>query len=418
MSHSSNLYYAIGTMSGTSMDGIDVALIQTDGEHVIQLLAQYSLSYPIAFHHQLKALEFAIRKTAKQIATFTAETLLEETNKFFSAYSKEYFEQYHQAESIPSMNDIIAHSTELHRQAIMELLKKVNLPADASWVVGYHGQTLYHQPSQKLTLQVGFPQQLADQLHMPVVANFRQNDIAHGGQGAPFAPLLHRALVLRDHLLLPVAIMNCGGISNVTMISGRRLDDVIGFDAGPGNVLLDQFVRERTQLKETMDRDGRYALRGKINHNLLKKLITSACRQENFYQKPFPKSLDTNDFQLIDELKNCSIEEGCATLAALTAETMILGIKQLPAQPKTIVLAGGGWHHPVISQQFIKHWSLNTSIKTADELGWSSTALEAQIFAYLAVRSLLNKPLTLPTTTGVEKPLSGGEYYQPVVASH
>lgn len=408
-----SLYYAIGTMSGTSMDGIDVALVQTDGEFFIQPVTQHSLAYSLEFHQQLKILEFAVRQTAKQITQqiITPDILLAATEQHFIECAQAYLQHYQQSLTVWPMQTIIEYSTELHCQAIKALIEKTNLMTDAPMVIGYHGQTLYHNPLRKITLQIGMPELLAEKLQLPVVAEFRQNDILHGGQGAPFAPLLHRALVLRDQLPLPTAIINCGGIANVTVISGMELTDVIGFDTGPGNVLLDQFVREKTNFTETMDVDGRYALNGEINQEILTALFAEACLKENFYTKPYPKSLDTSDFHLIKALQNCSINDGCATLAAWTAQTIVTGLKQLPTQPKVMILAGGGWKHPVISQEFIKAWPLNTLIKTADEIDWSSAALEAQIFAYLAVRSLLAKPLTLPTTTGVHKPLVGGKLY-------
>lgn len=404
-------FFAIGTMSGTSMDGVDVALIETNGEEKIKLLAHHSLTYPKSFHLQLKELEKITRHCANE---YTDETL--QKDKLLIRVKEKF----------KATEEIIQQSTEYHLQAIDALLEKINL-SQAEIIIGYHGQTLLHLPTRNFTLQAGLPGYLAEKLHMKVVSDFRENDVMQGGQGAPFAPLLHRALILRDHLPLPAAVINCGGIANITLVTGKELTDIAGFDTGPGNVLLDQFVRQKTNDKETMDRDGQYALKGKIDKDFLKILFASACRKKDFYQLPPPKSLDTGDFTLMgsdpksDEIL-LSIEDGCATLAAFTAKTIIQGLRlgsdpeKLGSDPtgiKSIILAGGGWYHPVIVRELLKELPLNTYIKTADEIGWQSAALEAQIFAYLAVRSLLNLPLSLPRTTGVAQPTLGGKVYNP-----
>lgn len=409
---------SIGLMSGTSMDGIEAALIETDGTpNLLRPLGHISMPYSPRFKVLLKAAEYAVKKCKGD---------LESAKAYYTDAIKDYLKNElgileTQSTSI-SLEDVIQHSTELHGIAVKKLLNQENLSPSQIDVVGYHGQTLYHHPEEKISIIVGNGQQLANDLGITVVNDFRSQDIAAGGQGAPFAPLYHYALAVRDDKV-PIAVVNCGGISNISLILNKNEEAVIGFDTGPGNALIDRLVRQRTQGQENMDTDGHYGKQGRVDKTILDALIQKSIVKlnQNYLLKPPPKSLDYGDMVLIPELNNLSIEDACATLETFTAETIVNSLDLLAIEPidypKQWILAGGGWHNPVIvqalktclQQKIGKH----VQILTADEMGWNSQAMEAQIFAYFAVRSLKNLPLSVPGTTGVPKPLSGGRVYSP-----
>jgi anhydro-N-acetylmuramic acid kinase len=239
--------------------------------------------------------------------------------------------------------------------------------------------------------------------------------VAAGGQGAPFAPLYHQALAVRDHKL-PVAVVNCGGIANITIIQDADESGLLAFDTGPGNGLIDRLIRQRTQGREGMDRDGHYGLQGKVCEKTLAALFAKSLMQEgkNYFELSPPKALDIGDMVLIPELETLSLEDACATLEVFTAESIVRSLKlvNIPI-PQHWILAGGGWHNPVILRELKSRLGSGIQVMTADEAGWNSQAMEAQIFAYLAVRSLEKKPLSLPGTTRVPAPMTGGELYLP-----
>ncbi len=414
---------SIGLMSGTSMDGIDAAILETDGNpgNIIEL-GHTSIHYDPSFKILLKAAEFAIKihhgdlQAAEQYCTQAAlKDYLMTQLKITTAKLDEQFSTH----SL-SLVDIIQQSTQLHADVVTKLLKQTNYKASQIDVIGYHGQAMYHQPDKGISIILGDGQALANCLNIHVVNDFRSQDVAAGGQGAPFAPLYHQALAVRDNKI-PLAVVNCGGIANVTFITNDNEFDLIGFDTGPGNALIDSLIRQRTQGAESMDADGKYGNKGKINETVLHALYSKAIvkNNENYFATLPPKSLDYGDIKLIDELGSLTIEDACATLAVFTAESIINSIDLLEnmAVPTHWVLAGGGWQNPVIFQQF-KHrlqrkCGKQVQIYLADQIGWNSQAMEAQIFAYLAVRSLQNKPLSMPGTTGVPKPMTGGRTYFP-----
>lgn len=419
---------SIGLMSGTSMDGIDVALLETDGANVIKDLGHTAIAYHPLSKILFKAAEYAVRKQtgdmdkAKMFYPQAIRDYLEnELNMLEISVSNKiaelsmYLHGVEQSASPITLDKVIQHSTELHVAAVKKLLKETGYEATQIDVVGYHGQTLFHRPSIKTSIVVGNGQYLADQLGITVVNDFRSRDVAAGGQGAPFAPLYHQALAVRDKKI-PVAVVNCGGIANITLIKNANEIDLIGFDTGPGNGLIDRLIRQRTQGKENMDTDGQYGNKGRVDEQVLKALWETSLIKDgqNYFLAPPPKSLDIGDMELIPELDVLSIEDACATLEAFTADTIITSLKLLEIEwPQYWILAGGGWHNPVIRRELESRLGKSVQILTADEAGWNSQALEAQIFAYLAIRSLQNKPLSVPGTTSVPEPLSGGHAYLP-----
>jgi len=438
------VFLSIGLMSGTSMDGIDAALLKTDGSPgTLCELAVESMCYTPQFRMLLKAAEYSIRKRAEQaIDAHILDTpfILSKARENFSQDLEEYLKKelkldnraiptklqelghYLHPNYPPTLDGIIQHSTILHGSLVIKLLQKTGREAETIDVVGCHGQAFFHRPSVGISIVLNNGQELAEQVGIPVVNDFRRQDIAAGGQGAPFAPLYHQALAIRDKKI-PCAVVNCGGIANVTYVLNDRMTDLIGFDTGPGNGLIDQFVRQRTNGRENMDKNGQYGQQGKVNDDALKLLYQKSLTKNDccyFFRTP-PKSLDIGDMELVPELDALSLEDGCATLEAFTADTIVYSLRFLKDSatiPQYWILTGGGWNNPVIREQFEirlkQYFNKDITIQLADEVGWNSQAMEAQIFAYLAVRSLQNKPLSVPGTTRVPHPLSGGSIFIPI----
>lgn len=407
---------SIGLMSGTSMDGIDAALIETDGKHHVKSFAHVHLPYSSEAQLLFKALEYTVQEAQgclslaakkfpegltayceKQLGLSSAQTRKLALNKYLKA------ELGHNEDEL-TLAKMIAYSTKLHAQAAQEVRK--NAPNLLIECVGYHGQTVFHRPEQKKTVQIGSGDMLAATIKLTVVYDFRSHDVALGGRGAPFAPLYHQALAVRDRLY-PIGVINCGGIANMTLILGEALDDILGFDTGPGNCLLDMYIRKITQGRKQMDENGEYALAGRPNKAILEAL-------EQSRQKRYPQALDTHDFMLPDTLEQLSPQDACATLVQFTVESIIHALKQQQSPlPKRYILCGGGAYHPGIRQALTQRLKeiihVETVVHTPVEIGWENQAIEAELMAYLAVRSLKNLPLSLPKTTGVPYPASGGK---------
>lgn len=365
---------SIGLMSGTSMDGIDAVLMETDGKKIIRSIATESIVYDDEFKLLLRDAELSVRNAKKNITSL----------------------------------EVVNRSTELHAEVVKKLLKKANLSPKDIDVVGYHGQSLYHNPVEGITIQIGEGQLLANLTGIKVVNDFRSDDIRNGGQGAPLAPLYHQALALRDSYF-PVAVVNCGGISNISIINGESENQVIGFDTGPGNVLIDRYIREKTNNQEFMDLDGKYGSKGIVQEEVLEKIISLI--QPHLKSKS-SKSLDSGDFHLIEGLDDLSVYDACATLEALTAKCIADSV-DINA-PKKWILAGGGWNNPVILKflkQYLSEKLGSVDIKSASEIGWDNVYMEAEIFAYLAVRKLYNLPITIPNVTGARSASYGGAIY-------
>ncbi|VAW18455.1 Anhydro-N-acetylmuramic acid kinase [hydrothermal vent metagenome] len=365
--------YAIGLMSGTSLDGIDAALIETDGRRVVRPGLVRHLAYSAGFRAELRdGLDFArAHPSPARIATDLAETA--------------------------------RRLSVLHAEVVFDLLADVKCPADKIAVVGFHGQTVLHRPDEGVTVQIGEGVWLAGELGIPVVDQFRAADVAAGGQGAPLAPAYHRALAaaLPRDMAGPVAVVNIGGVSNVTFVDGEA--DPIAFDTGPGNALLDDWVRDKTG--KFYDQDGALARLGKVDDTALAALITSG-----YLAKSPPKSLDRNDFSPYPVAK-LSPQDGAATLTAFTAEVIAMASRHFPKTPDLWIVCGGGRHNPVLMEELARRSP--QKVISAEDVGWRGDDIEAEAFAYLAVRSLDDLPLTWPSTTGVPRPMPGGILHQP-----
>lgn len=367
---------AIGLMSGTSYDGVDVALINTDGEALGRLGPTGYRAYSEAERGILRRAMAAAAnlggRDQRPEALAEAETLL----------------------------------NEVHAEAVESFLHANGIAAADVAVVGFHGQTVLHEPERRLTVQLGSGSALADRIGIPVVFDFRAADIAAGGQGGPMVPVFHRALtrlLARPH---PVGVLNLGGVANLTFVDDGEL---MAFDVGPGNALIDDFVRLRSGAPH--DDDGRAAAAGEADEQAVARILAHPY----FTRRP-PKSLDRNAFRhwVADEgeLGKKSIEDGAATLTAVTAAAVAAALALLPRPPAVWIAAGGGTRNPTLLRMIAERLA-PAPIETADIVGWSSDALEAQAFAYLAVRSTKGLPLTFPTTTGVAAPMTGGVLARP-----
>jgi anhydro-N-acetylmuramic acid kinase len=393
-------------MSGTSMDGIDAALVETDGNEYVRSIASSFYAYPPELRTLLKLSEKIIRDCQGDL-TKAEQIIVYPSDHGIDALLKKF--------QLPqlTLSNLILLSTFLHAEAVNSLIQQQNLNHEEIEYVGYHGQTMYHAPHEGKTLQVGNCQKLAEFLQIPVIGDFRLNDVAHGGQGAPLAPIYHWVLAKQEGLI-PLAVLNCGGIANVTFILRDEPSHLTAFDTGPGNALLDRLVRERTDNQMFYDENGKLALAGKVNPAALETLMQSGLPQEFLNKKP-PKSLDTHDCHFSKALEELSLEDACATLAAFSAECMVKSLDWCDIVPSRWVLAGGGWYNPAILREFTqrleKHCQKTPQILTAKQVGWQHDALEAEAFAYLAKRVANGLPLSFPGTTGVAKPLTGGKIY-------
>jgi anhydro-N-acetylmuramic acid kinase len=372
---------AIGLMSGTSMDGIDVALIETEGAAL--RLARGGNGFveslgPTGYRPYSDEERDLLRR-----ALVDAEAVAE------------------RGERPGCLAEAEALITLAHAEAVEAFLAAEGLAATDVEVIGFHGQTVLHRPSEGITLQIGDGEALARRLGVPVVFDLRAADVAAGGQGAPLVPVFHRALAEASGFGLPLAVLNIGGVANVTLIASDG--SLLAFDTGPGNALIDDWMRERTG--RALDDGGRTAARGRPDGALLAWLLMHPF----FVQRP-PKSLDRNWFshKLAGQL---STEDGAATLTAFTAQAAARALDHARETPTRWIVAGGGARNGELMRLLRHH--LRTEIATADSVGWSSAFLEAQAFAYLAVLSKRGEPITFPTTTGVARPMSGGVLAEP-----
>jgi anhydro-N-acetylmuramic acid kinase len=360
------LMRAIGLMSGTSMDGIDAAYVETDGEDKIILGPTGAYPYAEADRAVLRC---ALADAAGLTDRDARPGILAEAEAMITAR---------------------------HAEAVETFLHEHSIPRETIDLVGFHGQTVLHRPDLHLTVQIGDGAALATRLGIEIAYNFRAADAAAGGQGAPLVPIFHHALAASAGFSEPVAAINIGGVANVSFLVPRR--DPLACDAGPGNALIDDLMWARLGL--ALDHDGAAAARGKIHEDILQAFLS-----HEFFAKPPPKSLDRNEFSS-DPVASLSIEDAAATLTAFTAEGIARALALMPQTPSLAIVCGGGARNKTLMQELA--WRLPYKVVSAEKFGWSIDAMEAQAFAYLAVRTRKNLPITFPTTTGIAKPLPGG----------
>lgn len=357
----------IGLMSGTSLDGVDAALLETDGERVQAFGPALTLPYTpeqrLILRHAIDAAMGEGLGAAAADAIRKAEVLI----------------------------------TQTHAEAVRRVLLASSLSAGDVNLVGFHGQTLVHRPHQRLTWQIGDAEALAGDLGIDVIFDFRSADTAAGGQGAPLVPLYHRALVQGLRTELPMTVLNIGGVSNVTYVG--KDDSLIAFDTGPGNAPIDDWALTHTG--RAVDEDGQLANRGTVDETILAEML-----RHEWLSKAPPKSLDRLDFGTT-HVRGLSAEDGAATLTAFTAAATAQALRFLPEHPKRWIVCGGGRRNPVLMRELRKR--LGISVEPVESVGWRGDFLEAEAFAFLAVRSLYGLPISMPTTTGVAEPITGGQ---------
>ncbi len=347
---------ALGLMSGTSFDGIDAALIHTDGIAVVRTGHTLTQAYAPELRDRIRAIR-------------------------------------------GGHGDVIGveHALTLaHADAVHALLDRSGVAAAAVRVIGFHGQTILHRPAEGLTWQIGDGALLAERTGIDVIADFRRGDMAAGGQGAPLVPLYHRALAA--DLARPLAILNVGGVANLTWIG--EADDLVAFDTGPGNALIDDWVRREGD--RAHDTGGALAAAGSVDQALLARLLAHP-----YFASPPPKSLDRDAFG--DPASGLGLADGAATLTAFTAAAVAAGLAHLPANPRRWLIAGGGRHNATLMRALAARLP---DVAPVEAVGWDGDALEAEAFAFLAVRSRSALPLSLPTTTGAYRPALGGALYR------
>jgi len=350
------IWRALGLMSGTSLDGIDVAMIETDGEERVIPGPALTIAYQDAFRERLRSVLGGIGPVA----------------------------------------EVEGRLTRLHAEAVEQFVARY--PGMRIDMVGLHGHTILHRPAERRTWQLGDGALLAQLLVRDVVADFRSADVAAGGQGAPLAPLFHAALA--KALPKPLAVLNIGGVANVTWIGEGT--EILAFDTGPGNALIDDWVRRHTGT--VADIDGAAARAGHASAVHIAQFLAAP-----FFERPPPKSLDRNDFrQIVPE--GLSFEDGAATLTEMTAAAAAAAIRHFRSPVRKWLVCGGGRRNPALMEALGRR--VGGIVCPVEAVGWNGDALEAQAFAYLAVRAVRGLPLSLPSTTGAPEPIRGGRLFK------
>jgi anhydro-N-acetylmuramic acid kinase len=368
---SSNAMTAIGLMAGTSLDGVDAAMLTTDGETI-------EAHGPTWFRPYSPATRAAVVRATRAA-----------------------LEGRDQAADIVEAADLV---TSEHIAAVRDLLSSARIDRSEVDVVGFHGQTILHRPpidrsALGRTWQIGGGGTFAYELGIETVSNFRGADMANGGEGAPLAPIYHAALAAEAGWDEPVCVLNLGGVANLTFVPpAARPTDLVAFDCGPGNGLLDEWLLQTTG--ERMDTDGALAAAGTVDEEALALMALSP-----YLKRQPPKSLDRYDFKLAHVAK-LGAADGAATLTAFTAQCVAKAVDLLPAAPARWIVCGGGRHNPVMMAELRQR--VPGEVLTAEDVGWRGDMIEAECFAYLAVRCLRGLPISFPKTTRAPRPLSGG----------
>ncbi len=375
------IFTSIGLMSGTSMDGVDLSVIKSDGNDQFSNIYDIYKEFDDGLYKQLISLR-------DKISNF----------KDLKTHSKE-------------INDVEKKFTLFNSHLINEVIGDINEDID---LIGFHGQTVFHDPKIQISKQLGDGRLLSSLFKKIVINNFRQNDLNHGGQGAPLTPIFHSLIskIIQKNfkLKLPINIINIGGITNITQIK-EDLNNSINFfayDIGPGNCLIDDWVRNNKDLK--FDKDGKYANIGKVDDLILNQAI------DNFEFKSYETSLDVKDFDT-SFVKGLSFEDGCATLTKFTAYLIADGLRKIDKQnninPHHYIICGGGRKNKSLMES-IENYLVNKNIiiKDIDDYNFDGNFIESQAFAYLAIRSYLKLPISFPSTTRSKKAISGGDILQ------
>ena len=373
------LYTAIGLMSGTSMDGVDASLIRSNGiDEFTNILDKY-YEYDDNLHQGLIDLRNLI---------LVDEDLRKYSNR---------------------LSELEREITIFHSKVVNEISLKYNDEID---FIGFHGQTIFHNPEKKITKQLGEGNLLSQLVNKRVIYDFRQKDLKNNGQGAPLTPIFHHLLSQNINkkykIEFPVCFINIGGISNITKISKKNEvveENLEAFDLGPGNCLIDEWIRKNSN--KNFDLGGSIAKSGKINQLILNQII------DNFKIESYEKSLDIKDFD-ISFARGLSLEDGCATITNFTAYLIAKGIEYSNlngTKPIKYLICGGGRKNSFLIQNIKDYLSnnKNISLDTIDKYSYDGDYVESQAFGYLAIRSFLNLPISFPKTTGCKTPTVGGK---------
>ena len=375
------VFTSIGLMSGTSMDGVDLSVIKSDGNDQFSSIYDTYKEFDDGLYNQLIGLRDKISNSID-----------------LDTYSKE-------------INDIEKEFTLFNSHLINEVIKNINEDID---LIGFHGQTIFHDPKIQISKQLGDGRLLSSLFKKIVINNFRQNDLNHGGQGAPLTPIFHslisKIIQKKFKLKFPICIINIGGITNITQFKEDhdKSMNFFAYDVGPGNCLIDNWVRNN--LKSKFDKDGKYANTGKVDDLILNQAI------DNFEIKSYETSLDTKDFDT-SFVKGLSFEDGCATLSKFTAYLIADGLTKInqkdEVNPNQYIFCGGGRKNKFLMQSIKSYLeNKNIIIKDIDDYNFNGNFIESQAFAYLAIRSYLDLPISFPNTTRCKKAISGGEVFK------
>jgi len=361
-------YYSLGLMSGTSLDGVDASIIASDGENELEIVDNCYNKYKSSFKLELK----------KFIDGATTLEYIKKNNNLYNKLEKQ----------------LTLNHAEVSKK-IIEKNKNINLD-----FLGFHGQTILHQPIKNFSIQMGDPNLLSSLLKKNVYFNFRKNDILNGGEGAPLSPIYHYQISKKYKLSSPLIFLNIGGIANITYINVN--EEISSFDLGPGNCLIDKWIYQN--IKKDFDKDGLIAKAGKVDYKILDNAIKK-CSYLNLKRRSF----DIKEFD-ISFVKALSLENGAATLTKFTAHIISEKIKKINADKILLILCGGGRKNKFLVKNILKH--IKYKLIDIDTLGLNGDYIESQAFAYLAIRSFLNKNISFPNTTGVKSSVSGGEVFK------
>ncbi|MDA9769322.1 anhydro-N-acetylmuramic acid kinase [Candidatus Pelagibacter sp.] len=363
------IYTSLGLMSGTSMDGVDASIIKSNGEDKYEVVFDQYFKYEDEIYEELVNIR----------------------NKISSSKDLDL-------NSI-ALADIERKITLFHASVCTKIINKNSINID---LIGFHGQTIFHKANEKISKQLGDANLLSGLLKKKVIYNFRENDLLNGGQGAPLAPIFHQLLANQNQIKLPVCILNIGGIANVTLVSSKNFEDLKSYDIGPGNCLLDEWTRKKS--KEKFDKNGELAKVGKTDKIILNQAIDNL----DYIKNNNKLSFDVKDFDL-NFVRGLSLEDGLSTLTDFTAITIYQSIINLNKDAKlNILICGGGRKNLFLLESIKSKLPSNMKLSLIDDYKIKGDFVESQAFAYLAIRSYLKKIISLPKTTNVNIPCSGG----------
>ena len=365
------IYTSLGLMSGTSMDGVDASIIKSNGEDKYEVVFDQYFEYDKGIYEELVDIRNKIKSSKDLEVNSTA------------------------------LKNIERKITLFHASACNKIINENPINID---LIGFHGQTIFHNVNEKISKQLGDANLLSGLLKKKVIYNFRRNDMLNGGEGAPLAPIFHQLLVNKSQIRLPVCILNIGGIANITIVSSKDFNDLKSYDIGPGNCLLDEWVRKNSE--ERFDKNGELAKAGKTDKNILNQAI------DNFENiKSNNRSFDVKDFDL-NFVRGLSLEDGLSTLTDFTASIInqsIINSVNLDKDKKlNVLICGGGRKNLSLYESIKQKLPSNIDLSLIDDYEINGDFIESQAFAYLTIRSYLKKIISFPKTTNVKIPCSGG----------